>query len=127
MDQKPEISEALQNPEIQEQDELTAYSFDELLNLNTRLQAEIQRRQVQELESHREKTLALANALNMSIEQMFGINQPKGRAGRKPRTDKGQPLPPKYRGPNGEEWSGKGLAPRWIRDSGKDKSEFLIQ
>ena len=34
----------------------------------------------------------------------------------------------KYRDPvTGKEWSGRGIAPRWIRESGKDKAAFLIQ
>ncbi|MBP6505257.1 MAG: H-NS histone family protein [Rhodoferax sp.] len=36
----------------------------------------------------------------------------------------------KYRGPNGETWSGRGLMPRWMRvlvDQGKTKESFLIQ
>lgn len=34
--------------------------------------------------------------------------------------------PIKYRGPNGETWTGLGFLPRWIKDSGKDKEEFKI-
>jgi DNA-binding protein H-NS len=36
---------------------------------------------------------------------------------------------PKYRGPNGETWSGRGLKPRWLAaelDSGKQLADFLI-
>jgi DNA-binding protein H-NS len=36
---------------------------------------------------------------------------------------------PKYRGPNGETWSGRGLKPRWLTaeiDSGKQLADFLI-
>jgi len=36
------------------------------------------------------------------------------------------PAPAKYTGPNGESWSGRGLTPKWISRSEKDKSEFLI-
>lgn len=33
----------------------------------------------------------------------------------------------KYRDPiSGNEWSGRGMTPKWIAESGKDKSEFLI-
>lgn len=38
----------------------------------------------------------------------------------------GYKAPIKYRGPNGETWTGRGLLPRWIKDSGKDKEEFKI-
>lgn len=36
----------------------------------------------------------------------------------------------KYKGPNGESWTGRGLTPRWMADllaQGRTKEEFLIQ
>jgi DNA-binding protein H-NS len=36
----------------------------------------------------------------------------------------------KYRGPNGETWSGRGLTPRWLAaliSQGKTKEEFAVQ
>lgn len=36
----------------------------------------------------------------------------------------------KYKGPNGETWTGRGLTPRWMADllaQGRTKEEFLIQ
>jgi DNA-binding protein H-NS len=38
-------------------------------------------------------------------------------------------LPAKYRGPEGQEWSGKGMAPKWLNDlvaGGKTRDDFLI-
>ncbi len=36
-------------------------------------------------------------------------------------------VPAKYRDPvTGKGWSGRGMTPAWIRDSGKEMSEFLI-
>lgn len=38
-------------------------------------------------------------------------------------------VPPKYRGPNGETWSGRGLTPRWLAalvGEGQAKEAFLI-
>ena len=38
-------------------------------------------------------------------------------------------VPPKYRGPNGETWSGRGLTPRWLAalvEQGQAKEAFLI-
>lgn len=38
-------------------------------------------------------------------------------------------VPAKYRGPNGETWSGRGLAPRWLTallSQGRRKEEFVI-
>ena len=37
---------------------------------------------------------------------------------------------PKYRGPNGEGWSGRGLTPRWLVTliaQGREKSDFAIK
>lgn len=39
------------------------------------------------------------------------------------------PAPAKYRGPNGETWSGRGLMPRWLSGlvaSGRTREEFAI-
>jgi DNA-binding protein H-NS len=42
---------------------------------------------------------------------------------------KGRKVPPKYRGPKGETWSGRGLRPRWLSaalKSGHKIDDFLI-
>jgi DNA-binding protein H-NS len=42
---------------------------------------------------------------------------------------KGTKAPIKYRGPNGETWSGRGLAPRWLAElekKGKKRDSYLI-
>jgi DNA-binding protein H-NS len=44
---------------------------------------------------------------------------------------KGKKVPPKYRGPNGETWAGRGAKPRWLlaataRGTGKKVEDFLI-
>ncbi|MFM8567818.1 MAG: H-NS family nucleoid-associated regulatory protein [Gemmatimonadota bacterium] len=44
-------------------------------------------------------------------------------------TAKGGKVPAKYRGPNGEAWSGRGKQPRWLAAlvaDGRTPSEFLI-
>jgi len=41
----------------------------------------------------------------------------------------GKPVAPKYRGPNGETWSGRGLMPKWLAAlvaQGRSKEEFAI-
>jgi DNA-binding protein H-NS len=43
---------------------------------------------------------------------------------------KGATIAPKYRGPSGETWSGRGLTPRWLTllmAQGKTKEEFSIK
>lgn len=42
----------------------------------------------------------------------------------------GAVVAPKYRGPNGESWSGRGLTPRWLTAllaQGKSKDDFAIK
>ena len=54
----------------------------------------------------------------------------KGARARKPRDDIGAKRAAKYRGPNGEEWSGRGRTPRWLaalEAEGRGREEFLIQ
>jgi DNA-binding protein H-NS len=52
-----------------------------------------------------------------------------GGSGRKPRRDAGQPLPVRYRGPDGQQWSGRGVSPRWIREheeKGGNKEDYRV-
>ena len=60
-------------------------------------------------------------------EQAAGKN---GRRARKPRDDIDTKRTAKYRGPNGEEWSGRGRMPKWLavlEAEGRGREEFLIQ
>ena len=52
----------------------------------------------------------------------------KGAVARKAKT--GAPVAPKYRGPDGETWTGRGLPPRWLAAliaAGRSKESFLIK
>lgn len=54
------------------------------------------------------------------------VRQDKGRAGKTGTVT----VAAKYRGPNGESWSGRGLTPRWLASllaQGKQKEEFVIK
>ena len=49
--------------------------------------------------------------------------------GRKHRAE-GKKAAPKYRGPNGETWAGRGLAPKWLVEleaKGKKRDQYLIK
>ena len=51
----------------------------------------------------------------------------QGGQGRKKRSDAGQPLAVKYRGPSGETWSGRGRIPKWLQTlkaEGLSREEF---
>ncbi len=53
----------------------------------------------------------------------------KGRPRKTGAAKSGSPAPAKYRGPNGETWSGRGLMPRWLAAlvaQGQSKESFAI-
>ena len=92
-----------------------------------------------------EKKVTVARAdLQERMEALTAIVGPDGvkpaRAPRRPRKAagrrsakahpmKGRKVAPKYRGPGGELWTGRGRAPRWLADlekKGKKRDQFLI-
>ncbi len=95
-----------------------------------------------QLESKRDEELkVLADGYAKKLEQAgFTINEgvaalgpykpaKTARKARVARADKGVAAEPKYKGPNGELWSGRGQAPKWMKPliaAGKKKADFLI-
>jgi DNA-binding protein H-NS len=72
-----------------------------------------------------------AGDLQRQLAQLGGGGGGTGaRRGRPPgRSLKGRRVAPKYRGPNGETWAGRGMRPRWMQDAmkrGKKPEDFLI-
>ena len=69
-----------------------------------------------------------AEKMGMSLESLFP-RLPE-HATRRRRSDAGQPLTPKFRSPNGETWSGRGIPPRWMSEletQGHKRDEFRIK
>lgn len=70
--------------------------------------------------------------LGVSIRNLFGEPIQTTKRGRKLATRKGDGdgSAPKYRGPNGELWSGRGRMSKWLQVAqaeGKSKDDFLIR
>ena len=91
---------------------LAHMSTDALLDLRKKVDAQ--------LELHRAK-------LEKSLRE-FGItNGARGYAS----PMKGRKVAPKYRGPGGETWAGRGATPKWMRvamrGTGKKRDDFLIK
>ena len=62
------------------------------------------------------------------LQQQMPVD--KGARARKPRDDIGAKRAVKYRGPSGEEWSGRGRTPSWLtalEAEGRGREEFLIE
>ncbi len=105
--------------------DFSKHSFAELVEIKKELENELESRQAQEIEDLRAKVAEAARTLGVSVEEIYGISSRK----RETRYAKGK-QPAKYRGPNGEEWSGKGLSPKWMKPllaEGKTKADFLIK
>jgi DNA-binding protein H-NS len=71
--------------------------------------------------------LSKMDAFGITVDD---LGRGKGR-GRKsaPVVKSGNPAPVKFRGPNGETWSGRGLMPRWLAAQvagGKAKESFAV-
>jgi DNA-binding protein H-NS len=66
--------------------------------------------------------------LEKQLERMGGaIAVVRGRGGGSPL--RGRKVPPRYRGPSGETWAGRGARPRWLVAAikgGKKLDDFLI-
>src|SRR3954471_10349389 len=77
------------------------------------------------LEETRAKLAELGLTLEAVLPTLTSAGQ--GGQGRKQRRDAGQPLPVRYRGPNGGTWSGRGRMPRWLQTletEGRSREEF---
>lgn len=105
--------------------DLANYSFDELQEIRKQIEAEIEARKAHEIEALRMKVNESAQSLGVSVAELLGVSHTR----RQTKHVRG-PQPPKYRGPNGELWSGKGPAPKWMKPllaKGKTKADFLIK
>ena len=69
-----------------------------------------------------------AEALRRELDRVTG-GDVKANGASAPRARRRKALP-KYRGPNGETWAGRGAMPRWLNDAvenGKKPEDFLIE
>ena len=63
--------------------------------------------------------------LGVSLEDVMAVKPKRKRA-----SSTLQPATPKYRSPDGKEWSGRGATPKWIREyeaSGGQRDDYLIK
>ena len=72
-----------------------------------------------------------AASLKDTLESLGGDFAAVGRVAARGRVGRlaGREVPPKYRGPNGETWAGRGATPVWLRDAitaGENREDFLI-
>jgi DNA-binding protein H-NS len=110
--------------------DFSKYSFTELLKIKKNLEREVKSRQAHEVHELRAKVTEMSETLGITAAELLRQPSVPGRHSvRKTRHVRGK-QPPKYRGPGGEEWSGRGPAPRWMKPhlaKGKTKADFLIR
>jgi DNA-binding protein H-NS len=100
---------------------------DKLEDARAELRAEMERRAA-ELGISADDLFSTAGQ-RAPAEQAVGKNGKRTRT-RKPRDDTGAKRAAKYRGPNGEEWSGRGRQPHWLTAlmaEGRNREEFRLQ
>ncbi len=110
-----------------------------------KLQKQANEIRVREFDKTVQDILAKMNAFGISVKDLQSKRGAKlsGRRGsvkaikaasnvgrkRAPSKSVGAVVAPKFRGPNGETWTGRGLMPRWLSAqvaSGKTKEQFAI-
>lgn len=103
---------------------LSLSDLNELLaRINKAIQAKKDDAKVETLQ----KLKALAVAEGFSLDELVGKG---GVGGRRQRSDKGVKLRPKYMGPNGETYTGRGPTPKWLRTlerKGEKRDKFLVK
>lgn len=98
----------------------------EIQNQIEKLQKQANEIRAQEFDKTVQEILVKMTAFGITLKDLEAV---KGRA-RKAASPATKPAAAKFRGPNGEAWSGRGLMPRWLAAlvaQGKTKEEFAIK
>ena len=101
-------------------------SLADLNELASRIQKAIAARKDEAKTETLNKLKALAATEGFSLDELMG----KAPGGRRQRSDKGVKLKPKYVGPNGEIYTGRGPTPKWLRSlerKGEKREKFLAK
>lgn len=101
-------------------------SLSDLTELLARVNRAIQARKDDARAETLQKLKALAVSEGFSLDELVG----KGPNGRRQRSDKGVKLKPKYVGPNGEIYTGRGPTPKWLKTlerKGEKREKYLVK
>jgi len=101
-------------------------SLNDLNELASRVQKAIAARKDEAKAETLHKLKALAATQGFSLDELMG----KAPGGRRQRSDKGVKLKPKYIGPNGEIYTGRGPTPKWLKTlerKGEKREKFLAK
>lgn len=101
-------------------------SLTDLNELSSRIQKAIAAKKDEAKAETLSKLKALAATEGFSLDELMG----KAPGGRRQRSDKGVKLKPKYVGPNGEIYTGRGPTPKWLKSlerKGEKRDKFLAK
>jgi DNA-binding protein H-NS len=107
----------------------TKMNLAELLQLRDEIETALKGKIAMERQELQSKMSELA-ALERKRSKTGKTPKPGVASKRKPHPLKGKKAKAKYRGPKGETWAGRGLAPGWLTDlekKGKKREQFLIE
>lgn len=109
----------------------------EIQNQINKLQKQATDIKAREFDKTVQEIVAQMQAFGITVKDLQNAGKRRGKSS--PAPAKGRPgkigvksattVSPKYRGPSGETWSGRGLMPRWMRalvEQGQTKESFLI-
>ncbi|MCW8087661.1 H-NS histone family protein [Sabulicella glaciei] len=107
---------------------LDAMSAEELVTLINEATAMLESKKEEAKAALVQEMIKRAEALGLSLQEVLSGQPAVGKA-RKPRSDAGKARDPRYRGPGGLTWSGKGRKPGWLTEleaQGKSKDDFAV-
>jgi DNA-binding protein H-NS len=108
--------------------DLDALSVQQLTELIQAAEAKRQEKAQGERAALLEEMTRRAEELGLTIEDLVQTGTAKRATKR--RQDTGSKVAAKFRGPNGEEWTGRGRMPKWLtaqEATGRKRDEFLIK
>ena len=98
-------------------------TYKELLKQREALEQAIASARSQEVSEAKTKVRELVAEFGLTIQDVFPSGRSTGKSGAKSETV--NKVAPKYRDPStGQQWTGRGKAPKWIVD--QDRAKFLI-
>ncbi len=105
-------------------------SLIEIQNQIALLQKQAEEIKAQEFSKTVQEILAKMEAFGITVADLDGSKSRPRKSATTPTGKSANPAPAKFRGPNGETWSGRGLMPRWLAAlvaQGKTKESFAIK
>ncbi len=112
--------------EAVQQRPIETLTFEALLDLKGRVDAEVSARSASELEALKSRLLLVASTTGIEIGDLFGIKAPS----KEKKQRKKREVPIRYRDPEtGETWTGLGKPKKWLAEkeaAGHSREEFAV-